>query len=875
MSYSPRGDFLDELRTGDHDSILRRSTSKTVSGLLIAVRKRSRLFFTMLPSSDTLRRLSMASNVTPDLPAVVGAAQLMIEWKVTDSWQAVEPIIVFQNKDEFIRRHETATVIEMANEEMLLKRYNKASQEFDAWPVAPLSHCTAFIRSWHMLVRVSKETLESTLFPMIGDHFHISMASPVKMRDQIFTLDHLAATRVANTHGFTCDGLRDMVALQVDVPRSWKLEDGTQQELDLMSSLSLSSTLGDFIPSMLTEEATAKIVLALNVNTRTSEAELEALRHLTEQKRTESRKPSKSSLVAFEAIMNFEDPIGHPVDLRHEFPHIADPLADPYARPARGLLRAHQALAERFRNFNENHRNAFEGLFNVPPHRLYFLNGCPGAGKTEWIMVVSAMIQSRRRPHESKKRSPVLFLVDINKTVDDAADRYFKLCREVGLKHVRVIRMHGWPYELRNSPQLNRTSSRRVGSPGEESDFTKIFLDTAGLSKDVNAKRDADKAPTLDEAAWEYYHQHGRAFESLRKCLLKLDTGLALSSDDWQSLRNEVTKLYRAVLRQTDFIATTPIAASGNFSRLFRPDIVFIDEAPHARELTTLIPIAYFDPLVWILAGDVHQTRPFVKSRHDPRDVEAGVRFNPYVRQLELSTMARAHLAKAVKHQLLVNKRAFGNLHRLPSALFYGGLMVSSYDACSQYPGPASYVKRFMERLIAGAPLNENRLIVRLHDSQEKNEHCSFWNPSNSQWVLRQACNLLADPAFRSISTVDSPGTIMVQAPYRTAIRAYEAAIEKWPRAWRSRVEILTTDKAQGNQADVVFLDMVRTEAAGFMDDPKRLNVALTRARQGEIIVMHERMRWRRPGVTKTKNLSRLWDDATAAQRLWTISSQS
>src|SRR5690606_5328836 len=46
-------------------------------------------------------------------------------------------------------------------------------------------------------------------------------------------------------------------------------------------------------------------------------------------------------------------------------------------------------------------------------------------------------------------------------------------------------------------------------------------------------------------------------------------------------------------------------------------------------------------------------------------------------------------------------------------------------------------------------------------------------------------------------------------------------------------VEILlyTVDKFQGREADITFLSMVQTNRDGFMDNPNRLNVAITRAR--------------------------------------------
>ena len=50
--------------------------------------------------------------------------------------------------------------------------------------------------------------------------------------------------------------------------------------------------------------------------------------------------------------------------------------------------------------------------------------------------------------------------------------------------------------------------------------------------------------------------------------------------------------------------------------------------------------------------------------------------------------------------------------------------------------------------------------------------------------------------------------------------------------AWGTvRIKIATVDYIQGQEADVVFLSMVRNHNVGFMDTPNRLNVAITRAK--------------------------------------------
>ena len=50
-------------------------------------------------------------------------------------------------------------------------------------------------------------------------------------------------------------------------------------------------------------------------------------------------------------------------------------------------------------------------------------------------------------------------------------------------------------------------------------------------------------------------------------------------------------------------------------------------------------------------------------------------------------------------------------------------------------------------------------------------------------------------------------------------------------------IKLHTVDKFQGHEADIVFLSMVQTRRVGFMDNPNRLNVAITRAKFQLVII--------------------------------------
>ncbi|KAF4124577.1 regulator of nonsense transcripts 1 [Geosmithia morbida] len=794
--------------------------------------------------------------------------------QVSHSFVDSDPTLVlhtFPVQDAFVWRHEQGTMIEMGNEAILLKRFNDRRTPFRCWPISPIpGFTTSFAKSWLLMVKVPPVT-DDVGFPADGDHFSVDLERTVMVGSDGYTLTNLSSSRITNPYEEMTDvdeNIRRCAAFKVDVPRSWEGEGGTSIELELMDRFRIASSIDD-VQNITVKAKSQIITIHLETVARTPEAELEALRSFVFEKGCHGgRTPPAKSMTAFRTIQNFHGVTWEYTDLHAEFPQLANPTSPSY--------RVSPFLQQKVKEFNADQKAAYDGLTQIR-NGLFFVNGCPGSGKTEWNLVLSALIQSSPRQGSKRKRSPILFLVDINKTADDAANRYLALCKASGL-NTKAIRMYGWPYEMRNSDKLqglaNLENLELDDKDSKGVDFTRTFLTTANLARNSSLKRGTDRAPTLDEASWDYYdlRRDEKAFTPLSVFLDKMGTGEALSTSDWKVMRKLVSQLYRKVLAEVDFVATTPVAASGAFSRFFRPGVVFFDEAPHARELSTLIPIAYFEPLAWIFTGDVHQTQPFVKGA-DKRSVELqGLRYNPFVEQLRFSTMARAATVGALDGQLLVNKRAHGNLHRLSSELFYSASMRSVHETPgAMYPPSTLHLKKHLESLGGNrGGLSENRIIVQLDSGCEREERRSFWNPVNHRWVMKQVEILLKDEAFQSTSSEGSPGTVIIMSPYSTALRRYDAAVKQWPDEWRRRVQVLTVDRAQGNQADVVVLDMVLTTRAGFMDDCRRLNVAITRARQAEIIVMHEMMTMRRARV-KTRYTSRLWDDAAADGRVFKL----
>lgn len=210
-----------------------------------------------------------------------------------------------------------------------------------------------------------------------------------------------------------------------------------------------------------------------------------------------------------------------------------------------------------------------------------------------------------------------------------------------------------------------------------------------------------------------------------------------------------------------------------------------------------------------------------------------------------VSMMERADRAGVIEASLLINHRAYGGLHKLASDMFYAKKMISAHKEEAVFPPSVRHVQRFLERFLPrGQKCREPRLIAFNSKRVEVQVGTSWYNESHIAWVIQRVMELLPDPMFRQVDK-NERGTILIISPYKESYMKYKRAIKELPAQWQARlnvegrVEARTIDTVQGGEADFVFLDMVRSKPTGFTDDPNRLNVAITRARQAEIIMMH------------------------------------
>ncbi|KAK0633080.1 P-loop containing nucleoside triphosphate hydrolase protein [Immersiella caudata] len=590
-----------------------------------------------------------------------------------------------------------------------------------------------------------------------------------------------------------------------------------------------------------------RVRLMLSASDLTMQTELNALKSIMDGTTSEAGREAFKYLLGFEKPQTF-------VNLFEKFPQMANRnlVTSPTLR---------EGLRKIFDGLDKDQMEAFHGLRSLPAG-ICFVPGGPGAGKTRWSLSVATLAQG------GVSQVKVLYLVDINSAADNAADRVQAIYDELEMDKV-IIRMRSWPCRTRKKKEVddeaiaNRLMELEEGEVLEEgedvsppkyltgSDFTLGFLREYDLMKTESrsAATGLTKAQTLDQRALQLWmDDKGKyGFAKQMKTVFNDNRPLDERQGALDGLRRRLVPLYDDVISEADFIVTTPVAASRHLVGLYNPDLVIFDECAHAHELSTMIALAHFEPEAWFFTGDHRQTEPYVSLRV------------PHVRQLGISTMERAAVNGAIPHELLINHRARASLECLASELFYGAMMRSEREPESDSALPLStrHLRAWLQKLINEAPkpqppatllgLDVPRLLISdKNKARAEQVGTSFWNSAHHDFIIRQVTHLLSDPSFTQppvandlsrLSAKELPGTILIISPYKEAVYRYRIAVNKLPQG-RDRVGVNTVDTAQGQEADVVFLDMVKQAPTEHVQNPKRLCVALTRARQAEVILM-------------------------------------
>ncbi|PKY08859.1 putative regulator of nonsense transcripts [Aspergillus campestris IBT 28561] len=281
-------------------------------------------------------------------------------------------------------------------------------------------------------------------------------------------------------------------------------------------------------------------------------------------------------------------------------------------------------------------------------------------------------------------------------------------------------------------------------------------------------------------------------FLSLHEQLNQLKSELGeLSSQDEKRLKQLTRSAEREILNNADVICCTCLK--------FRT--VLIDESTQSAEPECMIPLVLGCKQV-VLVGDHQQLGPVIMNKK----------------------AAKAGLNQSLFERLY---RMHPCLSEFPSNMFYEGSLQNGVTS----------IDRLRRDVDFPWPIGDNPMMFW---SNLGNEEISA---SGTSYLNRTEATNVEKIVTRFFKAGVQPSSIGIITPYegqRSYIVSSMQANGTFKKEHYKEIEVASVDAFQGREKDFIILSCVRSndhQGIGFLSDPRRLNVALTRAKYGLAIL--------------------------------------
>lgn len=311
--------------------------------------------------------------------------------------------------------------------------------------------------------------------------------------------------------------------------------------------------------------------------------------------------------------------------------------------------------------------------------------------------------------------------------------------------------------------------------------------------------------------------EQARALRSdkFKEMALLLDKEDSLSKEEEDKLARLRREAEAHVLEKADVVCVTCIASADHRLQSLKFHYVLIDEATQAIEPESLLPLLKGAKHA-ILVGDHRQLGPVVISREALR---AG---------LGLSLFERLVKVGLKPYRLQMQYRMHPELSKFPSNVFYEGSLQNGLGI----------VDRPVNKLF---PWPTNGVPFMFLNSVGVEEISA----SGTSYLNRTESNAIEHLMLFLLDSKIEPQQVGIITPYKGQ-RSYvlsqlmkSSLLAKFKHFYKE-LEIASVDGFQGREKDYIIISCVRSNEStgiGFLTDPRRMNVSITRAKYGMILV--------------------------------------
>jgi superfamily I DNA and/or RNA helicase len=405
-----------------------------------------------------------------------------------------------------------------------------------------------------------------------------------------------------------------------------------------------------------------------------------------------------------------------------------------------------------------------------------FIHGPPGTGKTTTI--VQAILATVRREKQ------VLVCAPSNAAVDLLVDKL----SEQGLVVLRI----GHPARV-TEQSLSKTIDARIATHSNYSELREL----------------RKRMEQLRSVALKYKKDFGYHERQQRKLMMQEVKALKADADMLEFY------IINDLLQNSDVICSTLVGSSHPTLRGKRFKTCFIDEAGQALEPACWIAALRCERMIF--AGDHLQLPPTIKSNEAAR---AGLAKTLFEKGIE------RHALRA--SMLQVQYRMHEDIMKFSSRYFYHDALVAHQSVQHELLRPNQPPVEFIDTAGCG------------YAEEQDKETLSRYNHEEAQLLMQQAERLVEE--IGQDVWLQQRITLGIITPYRAQVdylvKLAEASAILEP--LQALITINTVDAFQGQERDVIAISFVRSNDAGevgFLNDIRRTNVAMTRARKKLIMI--------------------------------------
>ena len=445
-------------------------------------------------------------------------------------------------------------------------------------------------------------------------------------------------------------------------------------------------------------------------------------------------------------------------------------------------------------NLNKYQREAVKKA--VASKELFLIHGPPGTGKTTTLIEI--ILQSL------KKGEKILATADSNTAVDNVVEGLIKF-------NVNVVRI-GHPARLKKELLDVSLDAKAVLHPkySEIKKLEKKLNKLISLQENYLKPTPARRRGLTDNQIFKYAKSgrsaRGQSVQSIKSMAewLRLQRDIKKLREQKKRIEEEIIE---DIITNAEVVCMTNSSAGSEFLMEKYFDTLFIDEASQSTEPSCLIPIIKAKKVV--MAGDHKQLPPTV--------------LHPLARGLMFTMFERfIKLYPENSYMLKIQYRMNELINRFPSEKFYNAKLITGEEIKN----------RKLSDIVETdpkSPITDDTPIIFIDTlgrfkEERKKGSLSRYNPQEAETVklvVEKLKNL-------GIDTED----IGIITPYKDHEEFLKTVIPD--------IEVKTVDGFQGREKEVIIISLVRSnlnEDIGFLEDLRRLNVALTRAKRKLIII--------------------------------------